>query len=219
MQPSVHLEPGQYVESRDADVVAFAKRAAAGASDTIDLAIRLYRAVRDEVIYDPYQEYCELDTYSGAAALARGRGYCVAKAALLAACARASGIPARLGFADVRNHLATPRLTEMNGGDVFRWHAYADLWLDERWVKATPAFNLALCERFDVLPLEFDGRTDSVFHPFDKLNRRHMEYVKDRGTYADVPVVEIMATFRETCPKMMRKGWFETGDFAAEAQS
>lgn len=74
-----------------------------------------------------------------------------------AACGIAAGIPARLGFADVKNHLATPRLTDLNGGDVFHWHAYTDLHLEGRWVKATPAFDLALCERFGVLPLEFDA--------------------------------------------------------------
>jgi hypothetical protein len=85
---------------------------------------------RDTVRYDPYQAYAHDDAYSARVALERGRGFCIAKAALLAACARAVAIPARLGFADVRNHLATARLIEMNGSDVFRWHGYTDLWLD-----------------------------------------------------------------------------------------
>src|SRR3989441_1107759 len=92
------------------------------------------------------------------------------------------------------------------GSDLFVYHGYADLSLEGRWVKATPAFNLALCTRFRVKPLEFDGRSDSIFHPFDADNRRHMEYLRDRGRYADVPVEEIQQAFRETYPKFYRLG-------------
>jgi hypothetical protein len=92
------------------------------------------------------------------------------------------------------------------GSDLFVYHGYTDLYLDGRWVKATPAFNLALCERFRVKPLEFDGREDSIFHPFDRDNRRHMEYLRERGTYADVPVDEIQRAFREAYPRFYRLG-------------
>ena len=92
------------------------------------------------------------------------------------------------------------------GSDLFVYHGYADLLLDGQWVKATPAFNLALCKRFRVKPLEFDGRSDSVFHAFDEDDRRHMEYVRDRGRYADVPVAEIQRVFSETYPKFYRLG-------------
>ncbi len=212
-----YLRPARYVESDAPEVVAFAMAAAGETQDPTARAIKLYYAVRDQVLYDPYQIYSQREVYSGRTALLRGRGYCVAKAALLAACCRATGIPARLGFADVRNHLATPRLLEVNGGDVFFWHAYADLWLEGKFVKATPAFNLSLCERFGVLPLEFDGRTDSIFHPYDRQDRRHMEYVRYLDTYADVPVEDIQATFRHHCPRLM-EDWFSGGDFGAEAE-
>ena len=176
MMDPAYLRPARFVESDAPAIVDFARAHAGNAHSPIDAAVRLYYAVRDTVLYDPYQAFARHETYSGRVALERGRGFCVAKAALLAACARAVQIPARLGFADVRNHLATPRLIEMNGGDVFRWHAYTDLWLDGRFVKATPAFNLSMCERFGVMPLEFDGRNDSIFHPYDRNDRRRMEY-------------------------------------------
>lgn len=196
-----YLRPGRFVESDDPLVREFAAGVPDG--DATSMAIGLFYAVRDSVVYNPYQRYGRPETYSGKTALQRKEGFCIAKAALLAACARFRGIPARLGFADVRNHLATPRLLELNGSDVFHWHAWTELLLEDRWVKATPAFNLALCERFGVLPLEFDGRTDSVFHPFDNQNRRHMEYVRERGARADVPFEEIVATLRETSPKLV----------------
>lgn len=213
------LKPSRFVESDAPSVVDFAHSCVGNASAPIDMAVRLYYAVRDSVLYDPYQRYTQYETYSGRVALERGRGFCIAKAALLAACARAVAIPARLGFADVRNHLATPRLLELNGSDVFRWHGYTDLWLEGKFVKATPAFNLSMCERFDVKPLEFDGRNDSIFHPYDRNDRRHMEYLKDRGTFADVPADQIIATFRENSPRVLEAEGFGGGDFISEVKA
>jgi transglutaminase-like putative cysteine protease len=168
--------------------------------------VRLYEAVRDGIVYTPYCDFHDADTYRASATLARGSGFCVAKAALLAAAARAAGIPARVGFADVRNHLCTPRLRETMGTDVFYYHGYTELWLDGRWVKATPAFDRGLCERFGVRPLEFDGTADSLFHPYDASGRRHMEYVRDRGPHADVPVADIAAVFDREYPNLVRGG-------------
>ena len=96
--------------------------------------------------------------------------------------------------------LTTPRLREKMGTDLFVYHGYAELLLDGRWVKATPAFNQALCDKFRVKPLEWDGREDSVFHEFDQDHRRHMEYLRDHGSFADVPVEVIRAAFREVYP-------------------
>ena len=84
--------------------------------------------------------------------------------------------------------------------DVFLWHGYTELWLDGAWVKATPAFNIELCERFGLLPLEFDGRSDSLYHPFDRAGHRHMEYVHQRGSYDDVPLAQIKADFAAAYP-------------------
>jgi hypothetical protein len=92
------------------------------------------------------------------------------------------------------------------GSDLFVYHGYTEFHIDGRWLKATPAFNLALCQRFRVKPLEFDGRADSIFHPFDEDERRHMEYLRDRGAYADVPVAEIQQAFREAYPKFYSLG-------------
>lgn len=110
------------------------------------------------------------------------------KALLLAACARHCGIPARIGLADVRNHLSSPRLLQLLRTDVFAMHGYTELYLDGRWVKATPAFNAALCRAFNVAPLDFDGRQDSVFHPFNSAGSRYMEYLRDHGQFSDLPL-------------------------------
>jgi transglutaminase-like putative cysteine protease len=197
-----YLEPGEYVDSAAPDVAAFARETCGKAMDVITKAVRLYYAVRDGIVYTPYCDFKSPDTFRASACLARGSGFCVAKAALLAAAARASGIPARVGFADVRNHLSTPKLRRLMGTDVFYYHGYTELFLEGKWVKATPAFDRGLCERFGVRPLDFDGREDSLFHPHDVAGRRHMEYVRHRGPSADVPVAEILETFNRCYPQL-----------------
>ena len=203
MRPTeTFLEPAEYVDSASPGIVAFARRICEGASDDVTRAVRLYYAIRDGIVYTPYCDFKSPETFRASACLARGSGFCVAKAALLAAAARASGIRARVGFADVRNHLSTARLRRLMGTDVFYYHGYTEMYLGGKWVKATPAFDRGLCERFGVRPLEFDGREDSLFHPHDVAGRRHMEYVRDRGPAADVPVAEIVETFNRCYPQL-----------------
>jgi transglutaminase-like putative cysteine protease len=200
-----YLKPGRFVDSDHAAVIAFSAEHARGATPR-ERAVALYYAVRDGVRYNPFQNFLRDEAYRGSACLACGEGWCVPKAALLAASARAAGIPARVGYADVKNHLTSPALTKSMGTDLFIFHGYADLWLEGKWVKATPAFNLSLCTKFRVKPLEFDGREDSIFHPFDEDDRRHMEYVRMRGTYADVPADEIRQAFAELYPRFYNLG-------------
>ena len=209
-----YLRPTAFIDADHPRVRELAETAAGGAADAVEKAVRLYYAVRDGLRYDPYGIDFSDAGLTASAVIARGKGYCVAKATVLAAGARALGIPSRLGFADVRNHLATPRLREQMGTDIFYYHGYTDLHLDGRWVKATPAFNVELCQRFGVKPLEFDGREDSIFHPLDAEGRQHMEYLHDRGTRDDVPLDELREAMARLYPNM--HGPLE-GDFHAEA--
>ena len=199
------LSPAAYIDSDHAAVVAFAKKSAIG-NTPLERAVSLYYAVRDGIRYNPFLDFTKDSAFRASQCIVAGEGFCVGKAALLAACARADGIAARVGFADVKNHLTTPALRERMGSDLFVYHGYTELFLEEKWVKATPAFNVELCWRFKVKPLEFDGRTDSIFHPFDEDERRHMEYLRDRGSHADVPAAEIMRVFRESYPGLYRLG-------------
>ena len=216
MDTSELLSPGRFIDSDAAPVADFAHEATAGLAGEMDKILGLYRAVRDRIAYDPYVDFSDPANFRASHVLATGRGFCVGKAALLAAACRAIGVPARVGYADVRNHLTSRRLYERVRTDVFVWHSYADLNVRGRWVKATPAFDLALCERVGLKPLEFDGENDSLFHPFDREGRRHMEYLRDRGTFPDVPFEAIQADFRLTYPSLM-SGEGLRGDFRAEA--
>lgn len=194
------LAPTPLIDSDHPDVIAFAQRHAQGADDR-ERAVALYYAVRDGFRYDPYRIDLSPQGMRASQVIAQGHGWCVPKAALLAAVARAAGIPARVGYADVRNHLSTERMRQTMKTDVFIWHGYTELWIDGAWVKSTPAFNVELCQRFGLLPLEWDGREDSLYHPFDQAGRQHMEYVGERGTFDDMPLDRIVDDFLRTYPE------------------
>ncbi len=212
----IFLQSAEYINSDAANVSKFAAETVSTNQSQLEQAIALYYRVRDEIRYTPYLDFSDPEMYRASSVLRNGYGFCISKASLLAACGRALGIPARIGFADVKNHLTTPRLREMNGGDLMRWHAFTEFYLEKLWVKSTPAFNLELCKRFRVKPLEFNGREDSIFHPFDADERMHMEYVHERGSFADVPLSQIIATYRAQNPKLFDD--YCGGDFGADAE-
>jgi len=216
MDMAEYLAASKFVDSDAPNVIAFANNATQGDADTDAAILKLYTAVRDGIVYDPYVNLSDPENFRASSVLTRGRGFCIGKSALLAAGARVIGVPSRVGYADVRNHLTSRRLYEMAKTDTFIWHSYTELYLGGRWVKATPAFDAALCERANIKPLDFDGRTDSLFQPFDPTGRRHMEYLRDRGTFADVPYNVIQAEFIAAYPAWM-KSLGLAGDFHAEA--
>ena len=158
--------------------------------------------MRDGFRYDPYGATYETQNFLASTVVGTDRNWCVPKSILLTAACRASGIPAALGFADVRNHLQSEKLSQTMGTDLFAWHGYSTIWVDGEWHKVSSAFNKEMCERFDTKVLEWDGAGDALMHPFDTTGNRHMEYVQDRGTYIDLPLDAMLATFAELYPHM-----------------
>ncbi len=213
MQP--YLQSSPIVDFDNREVAAFAKANATESTDRREQAVKFYYAVRDGIRYDPYTIDLSIEGIRASATLKSGRGWCVAKAILLAACCRATGIPARLGVADVRNHLTTQRMRDQMKTDVFFWHGYTSIFLEGVWIKATPAFNIELCERFRLKPLDFDGRSDSIYHPFDLEGKRHMEYLAYRGEFADVPLDEIAETFRR---EYLKDASWNEADFQSDVE-
>ena len=216
---STYLEPTYFLDVTSSIVKEFAERSCKGASNHTERAIRLYYAVRDEIRYDPYSISPSPETFKASAVIAKGSGFCVAKAIVLTALGRQQGIPSRLGFADVRNHLSTSRLRELMKSDTYYYHGYTEFYLNDKWVKATPAFNLSLCQRFKVKPLEFDGKTDSIFHECNEEGRKHMEYLRDHGSFADLPYEEIFSCYRHHYPALFENldSNKTAGDFHKEA--
>jgi transglutaminase-like putative cysteine protease len=211
----MYLLSTPYIESNNMEIRKFARAVTEGSISDIDRAVRLYRAVRDWIRYSPYGISFEPDSFRASQVLKKGAGFCIQKAIVLAASARAIDIPSRLGFADVRNHLASQRLKDLMKTDIFFFHGYTELFLNEKWVKATPAFDRKFCTRFGVKPLEFDGKSDSVFQPFDHSGQRHMEYIARHGHFVDFPLALMERAFREGYPHIFGKrggGWPKSGD-------
>lgn len=212
IDPAEALQPTRFVDSDHEAIRDFASDITLGCSDVREKAVRLYYAVRDSVRYDCYRVDMEPESYTASDTLSRGYGFCIPKAALLAAACRAQGIPATLGYADVRNHLATPRLLEMMGSDIFHYHGYTAVHLDGKWVKSTPAFNRELCDLMNVAPLEFDGENDSIFHASEADGRRHMEYLQYHGEFLDVPFDTITQSLRQNYPDLMKLAGYSWDD-------
>ncbi len=184
-----YLEPTFYIDSDHPAVIEYTRKALKNVpeNDPIQQAITLYYQVRDDFRYDAYNVELSREALKASHLVSRDHGYCIEKAILLAACARVVGIPSRLGFANVRNHIATEKLERLLKTNVMVFHGYTELYLQDKWVKATPAFNEELCERLKVAPLEFDGKEDSIFQEYDRGGQQHMEYLHDYGRFADMP--------------------------------
>ncbi len=212
-----YLAPTEMLNSTHEDIVAYAKSVIGGADDPPEKAIKLYYAVRDSIWYDPYSPFYLPKHYVASNVLKRGRGYCVGKASLLCALGRSCDIPSRVGFATVRNHLATRQLIEFMGSDLFVYHGFTEFWLEGRWVKATPAFNADLCTLHKVAPLEFNGREDSVFHEYNTERQKFMEYVADHGTYADIPVDTIVAEWKAAYGEERVRQWISAFEASGDA--
>ncbi len=218
MPHTPQLAATRFLDWHHPSIQALAAQVADAASPR-EKAVRLFLTVRDGVPYDPYTASVVPEQLTASACWERKRGFCVTKAILYAAALRAVGIPSRVGFADVVNHLATARLLELMRTDLFVFHGYTDAWLDGRWVKATPAFDRRLCARFGVAPLEFDGIHDAVLQPLTGKGARFMEYRVDHGSFDDFPYAQMVAAWRATYPH-----FFEgldpdslRGDFEREA--
>lgn len=186
----------------------------------VDLAVALYYAVRDGIHYEVYGRDLSPRGLRASSIIADGKGFCLHKSALYAACCRAVGIPARVHYSDVRNHLASDQLIEYIGGNIF-FHGLSTVYLDGQWIKVTPVFNKLLCRLYGMTPLEFDGRSDSLYHPFDANGRQNMEFLTDHGDFDDVPYEFVMSSMRRKHPKFLNEAGTRTvnegGSLADEA--
>ena len=186
MNFDIYLKPTSFIDSDNASVIEYAMAKTSSDKSDKDKAIDLYYAVRDDILYNPYNLVLVPEEISASKTLERGNGYCIEKSLLLCAVGRAHNIPSRLGFSIVQNHIATQKFIDMLKTDKFVFHGYNEFWIDNKWVKCTPAFNKSLCDKFGVAPLEFDGENDSIFHEFEG-GKQFMKYLHEYGQFDDFP--------------------------------
>jgi transglutaminase-like putative cysteine protease len=210
----VYLAPAEYIDSDHPAIQAEALRLAPPDAEAAEKARALFHAVR-EIRYG-YVDHNDLETCRASSVLTARYGYCVGKAALLSALCRAAGIPARIGFADVTNHLATPRMLETMGSNVFAWHGYSEILIEGRWLRVSPTFNASLCAKFGVKPLEFDGKSDALLQAYDTSGTDFMQYLRTHGSFHDVPAKFMRDEMARLYPALAKPGGLE-GDMEAEA--
>lgn len=195
-----YLKPTEFLDFDDETVRRFTGESIVGAVTDRERAVALYYAVRDGFQYDPYILDLRKEGLRASKLLTKKRGYCVEKAVLLAASARAAGIPSRLSFYIVRNHIATGRLEKVLQKDYLVFHGAAEMYLEGKWLKTTPAFDKRLCDFLGVEPLEFDGSADSIFQEFDRSGNSFMEYVQEYGNFHDLPYEQYLNELRAHYP-------------------
>lgn len=200
-----YLKAGVYTNSDHPTVVAYAQEKVSGITNAKDQVIALYYAIRDGFKYSPYHIVLKPYALKASHLLTKDYGHCIEKSNLFVACVRSLGIPSRLAYGDVRNHLGTTNLEERLKTDVLVFHGYAEVFLNNRWIKATPVFNTELCDKLGVEPLDFDGEQDAVFQESDKEGNPFMEYVADHGVFADVPLEKIYLRMKAHYPHLFKE--------------
>jgi len=154
-----------------------------------EFAIKAYLFVRDNWHYYPYRISLIENDWKCSEIILHKQGHCIDKVIILISLLRAAQIPARLGLAKVKNHIAVDQIVQKFGTDVLVPHGYAEIYLNKKWIKATPAFNKELCDKLNVNVLDFNGEHDSLFQEFDRTgNAIFMEYLEDYGTFNKVPL-------------------------------
>jgi transglutaminase-like putative cysteine protease len=199
-----YLASTEYLDAAHPSVVKKAQELTARIGGKREQAVALFRFVRDDFPYKIIYEIPDRAYFRASMTLARGDGFCMPKSVLLAALARAAGIPSRLHFADIRNHILPPTTIQRLRTDVMAYHTYVELFVDGKWVKATPSFDLKFCDKFDLVPVDFDGSKDAMLHHADRKGQLHIDYIADYGTRADFPIEEVISAFNRTYPHLDR---------------
>jgi transglutaminase-like putative cysteine protease len=193
-----YLKPTFTIDSDNELVKGKAWELTKGQEDPATKAEILFYFVRDQIKYNVYVPFHLLEHYKASTILQKGQGYCVQKAVLMAALARAMDIPARLGFADIINHLLPEKFLEVYGTNLLVYHGFTELYLNDTWIRVTPTFDLQMCRKHRIIPVDFDGKTDARFHRVNRDGKLHIEYVRYYGSFEDVPLDRILNARKES---------------------
>ena len=206
----IYLQPTYFINSDHPEVLKLALTLTQDVPDTIEKAKQLFYFVRDNILYNPYSPFENREDYQAHTILHRKEGFCIQKAIVLAALSRACGIPARLCLADIRNHLVPPKLAKIMGTEIFYFHGYDEIFLNGNWVKVTPTFDMRVCHRLGLIPVEFDGVHPALLNTRTKNGLLHVEYVHQRGHFADFPFEDVIKGFLSHYGEAMMARWKES---------
>lgn len=175
------------IDSDHIKIIETAQQVTYGSDDNMERAVRLFYFVRDSIKYNVYMISVFEDDFKASRVLGWGKGYCVQKAVLLTALARAVGIPSRLVFAKIKNHRLPPHVFDFTGTDTFPRHGYNQFFLNRKWVNAAATFDRKLCENNSLPAVEFNGKEDAVLPNRDLQGRPYITYLEKFSPTADLP--------------------------------
>ena len=197
----LYTDPGEYIDSDHPAVQAVRRRRRSQPTPaTARRPACSTQAVRDGIRYNPYVNMRAPETFRASSVLAAGIGYCVGKAALYAAACRVHGIPARAGFADVRNHL--------DDGEAAPEHGLGPLHLARLYgspCATAPGARRPRPSTPRCAPRSACGRSTSTATPTRCCTPSTApaaptcNMCSDRGSYHDVPAKFLM---REMAPRL-----------------
>lgn len=167
-------------------------------------AIALYYKVRDGFIYNAYHLDLRPEGLKSSVIMQKSRAWCVEKSIVMATGLRALGIPSKLGYGIVINHIGVEKLTQMLRREEIVFHGYVSAYLNGKWVKSTPAFDPLVCQLSGVDPLEWDGENDALFQEFQD-GHKFMEYTHFYGEFEDVPVELMNAEMEKYYPHLFEE--------------
>jgi len=203
-----YLQPTQYIESEHKDVIGFAKKITENITDPKSKAIKLFYAVRDQIAYDAYTFSLKPEKMKATHVLKAKKSFCIPKAVLMTSLIRAEGIPARLGFANLINHMMGDELKNILQNDILAFHGYTEILLNDQWLRMTPTFNLKLCKSLNVPPVEFDGESHATLPSTNNKGKKFIEYIEYHGTFDDVPLTTIVESMKNHYPMLMKHDEF-----------
>jgi len=164
-------------------------------------AVALYYKVRDGFIYNPYHLDLRPEALKSSTISKKSRAWCVEKSIVMATGLRALGIPSKLGYGIVINHIGVEKLTQALRREEIVFHGYVSAYIDGKWVKSTPAFDPLICKVSGVEPLEWDGEEDALFQAYQG-SQKFMEYTHFYGEFDDVPVDLMNAEMEKYYPHL-----------------
>ena len=208
---AMFMRPTFTIESEQETIVNCARNVTSDCRTESEKIKRLFYFVRDSIRYNIFMISVFEEDFKASRVLEWGKGYCVQKAVLLCALARAVGVPSRLVLARIRNHRVPPALRARLGRNEFPGHGYNQFYIDDRWVSAAATFDAALCARIGVPVVEFDGYKDATLPAKGLDGEPYIEYLEQYGYFADLPLDFIT----ERTSKIWgweKRSWLRPGD-------
>ena len=201
---SQYLKPAEFIDSNDEAVKEYAHNVTRGLKYDTEKAVELFYAVRDDFKFDLNHIDLHPSKLKASALVKRGVGTDIEKSNLLAASARAVGIPSRVSFSNLRSNLTSEQLGAVLQSDLLVFHSYAELWMGNHWVKLSPVFNQEACDYLDLPPLDFGIPEEKVFAKHHKSRRKYLKYVHQYGSFPDLPYDLYISELRKYYPHLFK---------------